>query len=294
MPALSRLVQCECGQIVPAPVLVWRPRFGDRVNVRQWRSVSSKSHTTDLYKLLGVSASATPPELKGGFLKQVRVHHPDINADPNAVAAFHEIQRALEVLIDPTARREYDASTIGLQPDWVYADGIVGSSPAGESAVPLAAMTETELLKRAEYVDERIRACSADIASLQKVGASVTRGGVQFSRLTAKLADYSGQRRELRNALSQIAAARIRHGGGNRRRKKLSERAQQPETAWYAPPPGVPQDIIDMTRKIIAEMRRNPAAPDLEASFQPMRPSAKHQHREVDCATGFTSETREV
>lgn len=242
--------------------------------VRQWRHFSTPSQPPELYKLLGVHSSATFQELKAGFLKQVRVHHPDISGDADAAATFNGIQKAIELLINPATRREYDASTIGLQPDWVYNNDAASTS----ATVPLAAMTEAELLKRAKYVDERIRACSADIASLQKVGSTVTAGGVQSSRLATELADYREQRRELRSAISQIAAARIRRGGGNRGRKKLSDRAQHPETAWYDPPAGVPQDIIDMTRRIIAELRRNPAAPDLEASFQPMRSSAETPH----------------
>jgi curved DNA-binding protein CbpA len=272
---------------------------------RRWqvrRHFATHRSATELYNLLGVECSATHTELKDGFLKQVRVHHPDISRDPDAAAKFHQIQRALEVLIDPTTRREYDASTIGVQASWVYEQGL-GDSAA--EAAPLAALTEAELAKRGDYLDERIRVCSANLSSLQSQSSTTTNaGGVQGSRLETELAGYTEQRRELRDTLQQIAAARIRRGG-NRGRKRLSERAQRPETEWYQAPPGVPQDVIDMTRQIIAELRRNPAAPDLEMSFQPSgsaEPGAsvaggggvKLRGKREEAATGFTSETREM
>jgi len=51
---------------------------------------------------------------------------------------------------------------VGVQPDFVY--GII--DPAG-GEVPLRALTESELRGRAAHLDARLRAASADLASLQ-------------------------------------------------------------------------------------------------------------------------------
>ena len=59
---------------------------------------------------------------------------------------------------------------IGVQPDFVY--GII--DPAG-GEVPLRALTEPELRGRAAHLDARLRAASADLASLQAGSAGGTR-----------------------------------------------------------------------------------------------------------------------
>ncbi|SER10481.1 curved DNA-binding protein [Solimonas aquatica] len=63
----------------------------------------------DYYKILGVSRSATPEEIKRAYRKLAREFHPDKNKDAGAEARFKEVNEANEVLSDPEKRKAYDA-----------------------------------------------------------------------------------------------------------------------------------------------------------------------------------------
>ena len=63
----------------------------------------------DFYKVLGVSESATPDEIKRAFRKLAQKHHPDRNpGDKAAEDRMKEISEASDVLSDPKKRAEYD------------------------------------------------------------------------------------------------------------------------------------------------------------------------------------------
>ncbi|MFZ1411731.1 MAG: molecular chaperone DnaJ [Micropruina sp.] len=63
----------------------------------------------DYYKVLGVSSSATPEEIKKAFRKLARENHPDQNQNnPQAEKRFKEMSEANSVLSDPAKRKEYD------------------------------------------------------------------------------------------------------------------------------------------------------------------------------------------
>ncbi len=65
--------------------------------------------SVDLYKLLGVSPSATPAELKDAYRRLAMKYHPDQNpGDETAEERFKEIAHAYEILSDPGRRRAYD------------------------------------------------------------------------------------------------------------------------------------------------------------------------------------------
>lgn len=64
----------------------------------------------DLYKILGVSRSASADEIKKAYRKLSMKHHPDRNPDNKEAAEkkFKEINKAYEILSDPQKRSIYD------------------------------------------------------------------------------------------------------------------------------------------------------------------------------------------
>ncbi|MEO5935799.1 MAG: DnaJ domain-containing protein, partial [Terriglobales bacterium] len=63
----------------------------------------------DYYEVLGVSRSATEPELKAAYRKLAMQHHPDRNpGDASAEERFKEASEAYGVLSDADKRAAYD------------------------------------------------------------------------------------------------------------------------------------------------------------------------------------------
>ena len=63
----------------------------------------------DYYEVLGVSRTATDPELKSAYRHLALQHHPDRNpGDPTAEEKFKEINEAYGVLSNPETRARYD------------------------------------------------------------------------------------------------------------------------------------------------------------------------------------------
>ena len=67
----------------------------------------------DLYKVLGVSKSASQDEIKKAYRKLAKSAHPDLNpGDAQAETRFKEISQAYEILKDPEKRAQYDRGEI--------------------------------------------------------------------------------------------------------------------------------------------------------------------------------------
>lgn len=63
----------------------------------------------DYYKVLGISKSASPADIKKAYRKLARKYHPDVNPnDAEAEAKFKQLSEAYEVLNDPEKRKKYD------------------------------------------------------------------------------------------------------------------------------------------------------------------------------------------
>ncbi len=78
----------------------------------------------DYYASLGVPRTATAEEIKLGFRKLARIHHPDAAKDKTVgEAKFKEINEAYEVLGDPVKRRRYDELGAHWQDDAGARDG---------------------------------------------------------------------------------------------------------------------------------------------------------------------------
>ncbi len=80
-----------------------RPDYNE--NAMTWRDTTAR----DYYQLLGISAEATPEEIKRVYRRLALEYHPDRNpGDRRAEERFKEISEAYGVLIDPKKRRQYD------------------------------------------------------------------------------------------------------------------------------------------------------------------------------------------
>ncbi|XP_054710440.1 dnaJ homolog subfamily C member 17-like [Uloborus diversus] len=64
---------------------------------------------SDLYELLNISITAEEKEIKKAYRKKALTCHPDKNPDnPKAAELFQQLSKALEILLDSSARAAYD------------------------------------------------------------------------------------------------------------------------------------------------------------------------------------------
>ena len=74
---------------------------------------------TDYYKILEISKTASPEDIKKAYRKLARKYHPDLNPkDKEANKRFQLINEANEVLSDPEKRKKYDQ----YGEEWAHAD----------------------------------------------------------------------------------------------------------------------------------------------------------------------------
>lgn len=67
------------------------------------------SSSGSFYELLGVEPTATPAEIRQGYLRAAQEYHPDRNRDDSHTdRRFKQIRRVYEILHDPVVRATYD------------------------------------------------------------------------------------------------------------------------------------------------------------------------------------------
>lgn len=81
----------------------------------------------DFYKILGVSKSSTPDEIKKAYRKLAVQYHPDRNKSKEAEDKFKEISEAYEILSDPQKKQAYDQYG-----DAAFQNGAGGQGPFGQ------------------------------------------------------------------------------------------------------------------------------------------------------------------
>ena len=78
--------------------------------------VMSKVDPKGYYACLGVEPWATADQIRAAYHRGARLYHPDHNPSPRAKARFQAINEAYRTLSNPTTRRAYDRSRVGLLP----------------------------------------------------------------------------------------------------------------------------------------------------------------------------------
>jgi len=63
----------------------------------------------DFYDILGVTRTASRPDIQRAYRELARELHPDVNKAPEAEERFKEVSEAYSVLSDPDQRERYDA-----------------------------------------------------------------------------------------------------------------------------------------------------------------------------------------
>jgi molecular chaperone DnaJ len=82
---------------------------GVALTTQTFHSSTPQPAQSDPYKVLGVSKSSSPADIKKAYYGLAKKYHPDTNKDASAKDKFTEAQAAYELLSDPNKRQAYDS-----------------------------------------------------------------------------------------------------------------------------------------------------------------------------------------
>ena len=104
-------------------------------------------HLKDYYAILEIETSASATEIKKSYRRLAQQFHPDKNqADPYAVAQFHQIKEAYEVLTNPSRKEYY------LQQRWYNQS--IGKKKTQDAITPVTVLKQSlELEKYVSTLD---------------------------------------------------------------------------------------------------------------------------------------------
>ena len=88
----------------------------------------------EYYNLLDLSIDATTDEIRKAYFEAAKIYHPDVNPSPQEQEKFIQIQKAYEVLVDPTKRQNYD---IKIPKDQLNRKSVQINAYYSRSAIPL-------------------------------------------------------------------------------------------------------------------------------------------------------------
>lgn len=135
-----------------------------------------------LYEDLGVSATATPEEIKAAGRKAAKAHHPDMGGDAER---FDATQKALKVLLDPERRAHYDRT----------GDAPTGSPEAMEQAEAHGVMAQylNQAMDagdpRFNHLSNKMKAAANESIAIHKQNLKTAE--IDFTARIAKLAAYA-------------------------------------------------------------------------------------------------------
>jgi hypothetical protein len=91
----------------------WSVLFPESV-LREWFEVdpAEPNQGDTLYSVLGAKKTATEDELKSAFRRMARQWHPDVCTEPHAKEVFQRINKAYQILSNPSKRSRYDAGLV--------------------------------------------------------------------------------------------------------------------------------------------------------------------------------------
>jgi len=129
--------------------------------------MSAPSH----YQRLGVSPDASAESLRQAFRLLSKRYHPDTTAlpQPEAEAAFRELQGAYSVLSDPDERRRYDAQLALMSV-------ASGPAPLRSVALPPQLLQQRRPLSGGEWLALLLLVSAALFSLLLGVGLAWLRG----------------------------------------------------------------------------------------------------------------------